>query len=86
DLPGSDAYCSTPPSYWREKAIEARDNSADAYLLSCANISVFSVIQELETELGKPVVTSNQAVLWDGLSRVGCTDRHGCPGRLFDCP
>lgn len=86
NLPGSDAYCSTPPSFWREKTIEAADPTADAYLLSCANISVFSVIKDLETELSKPVVTSNQAVVWDALSRLDCRDRSGCPGRLFDCP
>lgn len=86
NLPGSDAYCSTPPSFWREKTLAAADPAADAYLLSCANISVFSVIKELESELSKPVISSNQAVLWDALSRIECRDRHGCPGRLFDCP
>lgn len=85
-LAGSDAYCSTPPSFWWEKTLSLADPSADAYLVSCANISVFSVIRELESDLSRPIVTSNQAVIWDALSRTKCHDRHGCPGRLFDCP
>ena len=38
-----------------------RNDSADAYFLSCANIHTIDVIGELERDLGKPVVTSNQA-------------------------
>ena len=74
-LDGSDAYCATPPQFWRD---------ADAYLVSCANISVFGVIEELEAQLGRPVVTSNQAVIWDALRLIGWREFRGCPGRLFD--
>jgi maleate isomerase len=82
-LAGSDAYCSTPPSFWRDRALEAARPDADVYFLSCANISVFSIIAELEARLGRPVITSNQAVIWDALVRVGIKDIRGCPGRLF---
>ncbi|MGH6675484.1 MAG: hypothetical protein ACRECE_04545, partial [Xanthobacteraceae bacterium] len=56
----------------------------DAYLLSCANISVFPVIAEIEQRLGRPVVTSNQAVIFHTRSLLGATDRRNCPGRLFE--
>jgi maleate cis-trans isomerase len=56
---------------------------ADVYFLSCANISVFSIIEDLERQLGRPVITSNQSVVWDALTRLGWSDRQGCPGRLF---
>jgi len=82
-LAGSDAYCATPPQFWRDRAIEAARSDADAYLISCANISVFGVIRELEARLDRPVVTSNQAVIWDALRLIGGRDRDGCPGRLF---
>jgi maleate cis-trans isomerase len=45
--------------------LEAERSDAEVYFISCANISVFSVIAELERRLGQPVVTSNQAVVWD---------------------
>ena len=82
-LAGSDAYCATPPQVWRDRAIEAARPDADVYFLSCANISVFSIIDELESRLDRPVITSNQAVVWDALVRLGWSDRRGCPGRLF---
>jgi maleate isomerase len=83
-LKGSDEYCATPSSFWRDRAIEAARPNADAYLLSCANISVFPVIPEIEQTLGRPVVTSNQAVIYHALSLLGATDRRNCPGRLFE--
>ena len=84
-LAGSDAYCATPPQFWRDRVIEAQRPDADAYLVSCANISVFGVIEELEARLGRPIIaTSNQSVIWDALRLLGWSDRRGCPGRLFD--
>ncbi|HEV3373277.1 MAG TPA: hypothetical protein VG145_12075 [Xanthobacteraceae bacterium] len=82
-LDGSDAYCATPPVFWRDRVLEAARPDADVYFVSCANISVFSVIDELERKLDRPVVTSNQAVVWDCVSRLGASHRGSCPGRLF---
>jgi maleate isomerase len=83
-LKGSDEYCATLPQFWRDRAVEAERPDADAYLLSCANISVFPVIEEIEEKLGRPVVTSNQVVIWHALSLLGARDRRNCPGRLFE--
>jgi maleate isomerase len=82
-LAGSDAYCATPPEFWRDRTVEAARPDADAYLVSCANISVFGVIEELEAKLARPVITSNQAVIFDTLRLAGWRDCRGCPGRLF---
>jgi maleate isomerase len=83
-LNGSDAYCATPPAYWRDRVLQAARPDADVYFVSCANISVFSVIEELEQQLDRPIVTSNQAVVWDCVRRLGWPDRGSCPGRLFE--
>ena len=61
----------------------AARRDADAYLVSCANIAALGVIDALEQRLGAPVITSNQAILWDALARIGHDDVSGCPGRLF---
>jgi maleate isomerase len=82
-LDGSDAYCATPPTFWRDRVLDAKRPDADVYLVSCANISVFGVIDELERKLDRPVVTSNQAVVWDCVARLGWPHRGSCPGRLF---
>jgi maleate isomerase len=82
-LAGSDAYCAAPPAFWRDSTLQAARREADAYLVSCANIAAMSVIDELERQLDRPVITSNQAVLWDALVRIGHADVSGCPGRVF---
>jgi maleate isomerase len=80
-LSGSDAYCTTPPEYWRDTALELSDDRADAYFISCANIQSMDVIGELEKKLQKPVVTSNQAALWWALRLLGISAPG--PGMLF---
>ncbi len=66
DLAGSDAFCSTPPEFWRETVIAEREACApaDAVLLSCANIRCLESLDEIEAAAMRPVVTSNQAALW----------------------
>ena len=83
-LDGSDAYCATPAEFWRDRAIAAARADADAIFISCANIATFAVIEEIERATARPVVTSNQAVVWDALRHLNWQDRNGCPGRLFD--
>jgi maleate isomerase len=63
-LGGSDAYCAAPATAWEAVLLDARRADADAYLLSCANVACFEVIERVERALGKPLVTSNQSVLW----------------------
>lgn len=46
------------------------DPAADAVFISCTNYRTFEIIPELERELDKPVVTSNQATLWDALNQL----------------
>ncbi len=40
-------------------------------------------IEALEQETGKPVVTSNQAMMWDCLRLAGVRDKHDRYGRLL---
>ncbi|MEA2904274.1 MAG: maleate isomerase [Alphaproteobacteria bacterium] len=73
-LAGSDAYCTTPPRFWYDTAMALRNDAADAYFLSCANIHSVDTIEDLERDLGRPVVTSNQAALWCSLRAAGIRD------------
>ena len=82
-LDGSDAYCATPPQFWHDRVLAAARPDADAYLISCANISVFGVIDDLEARLERPIVTSNQAVVWEALRLIGWRAPPGDLGRLF---
>ena len=55
----------------------------DGVLLSCANVRAFEAVQALERSLGLPVITSNQAVLWDLLRLIGWRGDVPSGGRLF---
>jgi maleate isomerase len=44
---------------------------ADAIMLACGNWSTFSIIDQLERDLGKPVLTTNQVSLWHALKIIG---------------
>ena len=68
----------------RAAMLEAgRAEGVEAVFASCTNLRTFGVIGAVEAELGLPVVSSNQALLWHLLS-LGDVDACGWgPGRLF---
>ena len=82
-LSGSDEYCTAPPELWYDTAMALRHDRADAYFISCANISSIEVIEDVERDLEKPVVTSNQAALWHALRMIGIRDIVPGLGRLL---
>ncbi len=71
------------PEQWLRESLALRDPSADAYFLSCTTIRSADVIEPLEHELGKPVITSNQVAIWRALRENGMTDRLRGFGRLL---
>ena len=50
---------------------------ADAIILACGNWSTFSIIDQLERDLGKPVLTTNQVSLWHALKMMDWTPLGG---------
>ena len=83
DRGSSDAYCATPAEAWEVALRDARRDDVDAYVLSCANIACFAVIERIEADLGKPLVTSNQAVLW-AMLRAAAAPRPQHLGQLME--
>jgi maleate isomerase len=71
------------PQRWYEETLALRDARADAYFLSCTTIRSAEVIDALEAALDRPVITSNQAMLWGALREVGIDDRIAAFGRLL---
>ncbi len=43
--------------------------------LSCTNLATVEMIAALEEEVGKPVITSNQATFWNAIRTMGLRDR-----------
>jgi len=76
------------PQRWLELAKENDTPEADAIFLSCTNTTQIEAVTAIEEALGKPVVNSNQAVLWGCLKRLKdkLGDQAAPPhlGRLMD--
>lgn len=82
-LENTDAYCATPPRFWYDMALALKDDRAQAYFISCANIHSIDVIEDLEKALQRPVITSNQVALWCALRTIGLPDAVQGLGSLF---
>lgn len=59
--------CGRPPELAYQHARRTDCSDADCVFISCTGSPTFPIIEELEADLGKPVITSNQATLWDAL-------------------
>lgn len=85
-LRGGDDYINVSPERWKEIALKNARSDADGYFLSCTNTTMIEVIEDLERDLKRPVVTSNQAALWAALRRLGVRERPKGLGQLFALP
>ena len=59
-------------------------SEADALFVSCTALPVLPLIQKLEDKLGIPVLSSNQALIWESLENIGQNKSVKGFGRLFD--
>jgi maleate cis-trans isomerase len=63
-------FGSVTPQDWARLANENDRPGADGIFLSCTNTRQIEAIADIEKTLGKPVVNSNQAVLWGAVKRL----------------
>jgi len=63
-------FGSVTPADWTRLAKENDRPEADGIFLSCTNTTQIEAIADIEKELGKPVINSNQAVLWGCLRKL----------------
>jgi maleate isomerase len=80
---GTQAHAAVTPDRVAALAREIARSEAQAIFISCSNLRTLEIIESLERDLGKPVVTSNQASMWAMLRLVA--DKRVIPGagRLF---
>lgn len=73
------------PSQIRDMVLarKAAIGRADGLFVSCTALRVMGLVEELERELGKPVVTSNQSTVWNVLRLLKVDGRGVRAGRLF---
>jgi maleate isomerase len=67
-----------------EAALQVCDPDADALFISCTALRSSMVVGELEQKLGKPVITSNQALVWHCLQLMNNDSQVKGYGQLFE--
>lgn len=75
---------SLPPSAIAEAAVEVCHADADLLFISCTAIRASLVIENIEKTLNKPVVTSNQALIWHSLKLINYSGVVKGYGLLFN--
>jgi maleate isomerase len=73
-VPQSDVY---------HLARKADTAAAEVLFIACTNLRALDVIEPLEKDLAKPVITANQATMWEALRLAGIRDRPKGFGTLF---
>ena len=83
DLSNHNLVSSQPPTtaYNLIKSIDSSE--IDALVLNNPNIRTIEVIDQLEKDLHKPVVTGNQALMWSCLREIGISEKLPQLGKLF---
>ena len=80
----SQAYSRVTPEEWQKVVKENLRAETDGYFLSCTNTRMIEAVADLERDLGKPVINSNQATIWACLKNLGIQHRDPRLGRLFN--
>jgi maleate isomerase len=75
-----------PPAVAYKLARTVNGPEAQGILISCTNFRTIEIIEKLEMDLGKPVVTSVQATVWAALRQVGVGEALPGWGRLLTLP
>jgi len=63
-------FGSVTPAQWTQMSKEIDGPDVDGVFLSCTNTTQIDAIADIEKLLGKPVVNSNQAVLWGCVKKL----------------
>jgi len=67
-----------------ELALKVNNPSVDVIVLSCTDMRSVEAISRIESLTGKPVVTSNQAMIFNLCKALSLPRPNAAPGMLFD--
>jgi len=80
---GTEAHATFTPEQNAAFASQADRPDSQAIFISCSNFRTLEMIEPLEKQLGKPVLTSNMCSLWKMLRLLGDDRALAGAGRLF---
>ena len=71
------------PEYLYDVLSNINLNDADALFISCTALPALAIIDRLEKKHGKMVLSSNQALIWETLEKIGMNKSVTGFGKLF---
>ena len=83
DLNKHQLVSSQPPSTAYELMKSVNRDDVEAWVLNNPNIRTIDILDTLETDLGKPVVTGSQALMWACQRTIGVKEPIAGFGKLF---
>ena len=63
-------FANVDPNYILEISSKLETKNADALFISCTALPVLNIIDQLEQKIQKPVLSSNQTLIWDTIRSV----------------
>ncbi|WP_427008624.1 maleate cis-trans isomerase family protein [Pseudarthrobacter sp. H2] len=73
----------SPESVYQAILQVGRSSPCDAVFVSCTNLRTLEILERAEVSLGKPIISSNQALAWHMLRISGINDPIPGYGRLL---
>jgi maleate cis-trans isomerase len=67
---GGDQYIAVTPEQWVDIALANDRPDSDGFFLACTNTTQIEAIADIERATGKPVLNSNQAVIWAAINHL----------------
>ena len=64
-------FANVDPNYILEISSKLEMKNADALFISCTALPVLGILSKLESKILKPVLSSNQTLIWDTLRSIG---------------
>jgi len=64
-------FANVDPNYILEISSKLETKNADALFISCTALPVLNILDKLERTIQKPVLSSNQTLIWDTIKSIG---------------
>ena len=77
-------FANVDPNYILEISSQLETKNADALFISCTALPVLNILDKLEKKIQKPVLSSNQTLIWDTIRSIGYKSAIKGYGKLLE--
>ena len=77
-------FANVDPNYILKITSKLEMKNADALFISCTALPVLNILNKLENKIQKPVLSSNQTLIWDTIRSIGYKSSIKGYGKLLE--